>query len=627
MSKKSKKSKKQARRRQKRLLISCISVLCALALVLTVGIFASDRSDISAKPSDVIDDGIIRVNLRSLGNPAALGLTLDGVYTVDGDAGFRFKRGTEITVACDEGKLLLTAGGLTIDMGGSFTLKRHAPEEGDDAGGLYIHESEKDNLFAGDLYLSANQTGIDTVLTVQVEDYLYGVVAYEMSDSFPIEALKAQAIAARTYAMRAKQNNKGKLFDVVDTTQDQVYKGFDKGLTTVIKAVDGTRGIVGMNGTNYAQCYYTASNGGQVAATAQIWGGKVSYIEMKDDPYDLENKQSVEKKADLPKQPKESSALAGLMRTKLFSLIPDAQEIRIDSIESASLTDPDVQGSKMYRSVTFEVKASKRILEPAPTPVSTGTAQPEATPEATSEPAAAESISPEATPEATAAPATPSEATPAEATPSEATPDEAEKWILSDYIPVEEVFTVVLPTYGCLKEELGLSINSMNYEVFELTENENGWTLISRRFGHGVGMSQRGAQVMASSKYGRDCEEILGFYYPGLTLYQIDWTENTLTPLSALPDSVGYARARPTPRPTQQPLRSLKKGEYYGRIKLQSSSSSLNVRKEPNTSCAVVANLYNNERIIVLKEEADGWLKIETTEFSGYVKAEYVNKE
>ena len=606
MSKKSKKSKKQARRRQKRLLISCVSVLSVLCLLLVIGIVASDRSDISAKPSDVIDDGLIRVNLRSLGNPPALGMTLDGVYTVDGDAGFRFKRGTEITVACDQGHLFLTAGGLTIDMGGSFTLKRHAPGEGEEAGGLYIHESEKDNLFAGDLYLSANETGIDTVLTVQVEDYLYGVVAYEMSDSFPIEALKAQAIAARTYAMRAKQNNKSKLYDVVDTTQDQVYKGFDKGLSSVIKAVDGTRGIVGMTGNNYAQCYYTASNGGQVAATAQIWGGKVNYIEMKDDPYDLENKQSTVKRALLPKAPKEDSVLAALIREKLTALLPDAQEIFVDSIESVTLMDPDTDGSLMYKNVKFEVKVSEQHLVPAPEP---------ATPA-------------EATPaEADSEKATPIEATPAEATPSEATPDEAEKWILSEKAPVDGILTVTLPTYGCLKEKLNLAINSTPYEVFSLEETENGWNLVSRRFGHGVGMSQRGAQIMASSKYGKDCEEILGFYYPGLTLYEIDWTENTLTPLSALPDSIGYARARPTPRPTQQPLRALKKGEYYGTIKLQSSSSSLNVRKEPNTTCSVVATLYNNEKVIVLKEEEGGWLKIETTEFTGYVKADYVKKE
>ena len=607
MSKKSKKQKKAQRRRNRRIAFGCIGTLCVLMLLLVIGIVASDKSDISAQPSDVVDDGLVRVSLKSLGNPPALGLTLDGVYTVDGDAGFRFKRGTEITVASDAGSLYLTAGGLTVDMGGSFTLKRHAPDEGQDAGGLYIHESEKDNLFAGDLYLAAGNTGIESVLTVQVEDYLYGVVAYEMSDSFPMEALKAQAIAARTYAMRAKQTNKSKEYDLVDTTADQVYKGYDKGLTRVIEAVDTTRGIVGMNGKNYAQCYYTASNGGQVAATSQVWGGTVNYIEMKDDPYDLENPLSVQKTAFIPSVPGENDPLTAFIRNQISFLLPDAQEIRVDGIKSAALTDPDIEGSLMFKNLSLEVSVSRRILIKPELP--------EATP-AEATPAEAES----AAPSGTDMPATPIEAE------TEATPDEAEAWVLSEYMPVETAFTVKVPTYGYLKDQMSLGINTVDYEVFYLEEAENGYTLISRRFGHGVGMSQRGAQVMADSKYRKDCEEILGFYYPGLTLYRIDWKENTLTPIAALPQSVGYARPRPTPRPTQQPLRALKNGEYYGRVALQSSSSTLNVREKPNTNCSVIATLYHNEKVIVKGQTEDGWLHIETTEFTGYVKSDYIKQ-
>ena len=126
------------RRRRNRIIGWTCAILCAV-LALTGIIIVSSRdkkTDVSAQPSDIVDEGMVRVLLSSLGDPPALGLTLDGIYTVDGDAGFRFEKGSEITVAEAGGSLYLKSGGLTIDMGGSFALIRHAPEgEGEDAGG------------------------------------------------------------------------------------------------------------------------------------------------------------------------------------------------------------------------------------------------------------------------------------------------------------------------------------------------------------------------------------------------------------------------------------------------------------------------------------------------------------
>ena len=139
--------------------------------------------------------------------------------------------------------------------------------------GLYIDESEKDTLYCGDLTVSTEGDGLRAVLKIQVEDYLYGVVAYEMSDSFPIEALKAQAVAARTYALQRKWQSAGRDYDLVDTTADQVFKGYDPEYQNVIEAVDATRGVVGLYDGAFAVCYYTASNGGQTALPSQLWGG------------------------------------------------------------------------------------------------------------------------------------------------------------------------------------------------------------------------------------------------------------------------------------------------------------------------------------------------------------------
>ena len=59
--------------------------------------------------------------------------------------------------------------------------------------------------------------------SLSVEDYLLGVVPYEMSNSFPLEALKAQAVCARTYALSHVQGDP--YYDLEDTTNDQVFRG------------------------------------------------------------------------------------------------------------------------------------------------------------------------------------------------------------------------------------------------------------------------------------------------------------------------------------------------------------------------------------------------------------------
>ena len=81
-------------------------------------------------------------------------------------------------------------------------------------------------LYPGDLTLSVSEGAIQPILELPLETYLEGVVPYEMSDSFPLEALKAQAVCARTYAL-SKMNGSGD-YDVVDNTNDQVYYGVKK---------------------------------------------------------------------------------------------------------------------------------------------------------------------------------------------------------------------------------------------------------------------------------------------------------------------------------------------------------------------------------------------------------------
>ena len=80
--------------------------------------------------------------------------------------------------------------------------------------------------YRGELRIAKSAKGdMDVINVLDVEAYLYGVVPKEMSPQWPLEALKAQAIAARTYALYQKEKSKDREYDVIATTASQVYGG------------------------------------------------------------------------------------------------------------------------------------------------------------------------------------------------------------------------------------------------------------------------------------------------------------------------------------------------------------------------------------------------------------------
>ena len=588
-------------------------VLCALmALMLLTCAPASALGFIfgggtnAPAPSAIEDDGMLRVYLKSLGDPASLGMTLAGSYTVEGDRGFRFDRDTAIVLAADGESVLLSVGGLTIDMGPSLTLTRQAVTDGGE-NGIYIHESEKDALFEGDLSVSVQDGGLRCILTIHIEDYLKGVVAYEMSDSFPLEALKAQAVAARTYAMGRKWVSATRDYDVVDTTQDQVYKGLDADYTNVIAAVEATRGVVGTYNGGFAMCYYTASNGGQTALATDIWGGEgdYGYLAMVDDPYDLENPSSLVNSVTFAGDLSDNATLKAMLEEGLAALNLPYEDVALESVVSIEAVDPKFEGSYMYTKLRFTLSVSA-MLE--------GWYAQEGDAYAPLFPDGSE-FSEEMRASATGLAL-------------------ARRGSLGlPYVYREgravlpETVTVDLSVYDQIKDGLSLGLNGGDYELVSVTQEEDGrFTISMRRFGHGVGMSQRGAQWMAG-EYGMDYIEILNFYYPGMTLETIDWPEVELTPLEDLPESIGSARPRPTPTPTPAPLPPLEEGEYYATVELETRSSSLNVREQPSTSARIVAALDYGQRVIVCEDAGDGWVRIRTAELEGYVKLEYLKAE
>lgn len=125
---------------------------------------------------------------------------------------------------------------------------------------------------------------------LDIEKYLYGVVPYEIEPDAPLEAIKAQAVAARTYAYRNIGSSIYQKwgYDMLDTVKSQVYKGYDGERTTTNQAVDETKGKKMLYNGKLAQVFYFASSGGMTANVKEVWGGTIEYLLSVPDPYESE---------------------------------------------------------------------------------------------------------------------------------------------------------------------------------------------------------------------------------------------------------------------------------------------------------------------------------------------------
>lgn len=124
---------------------------------------------------------------------------------------------------------------------------------------------------------------------VELEDYIKGVIPYEMSASWPLEALKAQAVCVRTYAAGGTRHGTHH-FDICTTTHCQVYKGTSGAGAVSDQAVDETAGQrIYYNGKciNGNAVYYS-SNGGASEDVKNVWGTDHPYLKGKLDPYEAD---------------------------------------------------------------------------------------------------------------------------------------------------------------------------------------------------------------------------------------------------------------------------------------------------------------------------------------------------
>ncbi len=207
--------------------------------------------------------------------------TIDGVTgTFPRDAQLRVTKtatGTHLVVRDAAGKLLLDrAAGTTVRM-----------RAGAVAGGRVQVWSKPGSYdrYRGTIRLRSTASGIDAINETELDLYLRGVVPAEMPATWPVEALRAQAIAARSYAARRLHPKTG-FFDLYDDSRTQVYRGSlgEKPASTAV--VTATAGQVLRSGTAFANALFHSTGGGATednenvftSPTGKVVAGPVSYL-------------------------------------------------------------------------------------------------------------------------------------------------------------------------------------------------------------------------------------------------------------------------------------------------------------------------------------------------------------
>jgi stage II sporulation protein D len=140
----------------------------------------------------------------------------------------------------------------------------------------------------GDLIVSATGKSLSVVNSVALESYVRGVVSNEMPHDWPLEAVKAQAVAARSYALSHRH---GAEFDLFADTRDQVYGGIATETPIGDEAVAETKHQVLFYDGKVATTYFFSSSGGRTASVADVFVGskQVPYLVSVPDPYDTDS--------------------------------------------------------------------------------------------------------------------------------------------------------------------------------------------------------------------------------------------------------------------------------------------------------------------------------------------------
>ncbi|WP_245732842.1 SpoIID/LytB domain-containing protein [Salinibacillus kushneri] len=290
-----------------------------------------------------------------------------------------------------------------------------------------------------------------------LEDYLKGVVPFEVFSTWNLEALKAQSLAARTYALMHLNGEK----QMNDTIQFQVYGGYST-FSKTNQAVEETKGEIITHNGNPITAFYSASNGGYTESNANVWGGEaINYYPVKSDPYDPERPWKFTlNKEQLPnnsffwawyspdiwshlqaKDEEITKTMEKWIEKKGY------QDVKILAIPHFSIAEKRNESNRSVKG-SITISFMHRILG----------------------------------------------------------------MMMVDEISLEDV------PLSKIRPMIGGSIFK-SYLITSTKSTENAYIIKGKGYGHGVGMSQWGAQKMAEA--GKNYKEIIEFYFPGTDITQV----------------------------------------------------------------------------------------------------------
>ncbi|MBZ4664876.1 SH3 domain-containing protein [Mahella sp.] len=531
---------------------------------------------------------VIRVQLRNyIGNKSLISVKITkGSYSMAGNPSLILQQDHNYAVKAVNGSLSLYEGNTLIGTYGS-SLELVPAHYG------------TDNVIEvnGRAYIGSMAFGIDgayvrPISKLMLEDYLKGVVPYEMPASWNKEALKAQAIAARTYAIRCLKPTGS--YDVLDTTDNQVYGGYiwnSQSYSNSNAAVDETRGIVLEYNGSPALTEYSSSNGGIVEKSSYSAAKKdeydpinpwtVTYKKVQIDPVQIDAANGYLAQNDIAaldvwwnsienityaSRANEKAMIAGVK--SLLAPMYTGKDIRITEITDMTMDlSKRTEGQRLPADshVTMTVKFLTKDIETKA--YDTKVIVPEQDP-----------LSNEQAPQ-----------------------------------PVTELnvnqrtitFTVTQMRMG-----FGASIIK-SYLIDSFEKSGDGYVIKGRGYGHGRGMSQYGAKYRAEA--GQNYGQILDFYYPVAS--RVKYSIPAQPAPAPLPDR-GEDRPVPPPAPTPAPAPATQTGT----VKV---NTTLNVRSGAGTQYKVVGSLKNGTKVEVLGKSGS-WYKIKYGGITGYVSGQYL---
>jgi stage II sporulation protein D len=132
--------------------------------------------------------------------------------------------------------------------------------------------------YRGLLEVTAVDRGLLVVNELPLEEYLIGLINCEISSAWPMEAVKAQAVIARSYAIYQKQARRGAPYQLESSVMDQVYEGCDVEDSRAARGVQETAGEVLSFEGKVIQAFYHSNCGGHTEAAERVWGQSVAYL-------------------------------------------------------------------------------------------------------------------------------------------------------------------------------------------------------------------------------------------------------------------------------------------------------------------------------------------------------------